>query len=174
MTDTVATPAPLLPAPVQGATVGDPSATAARLERVAGLLLRRLRPTRPGDLTRSQASLLATVRDHGPLSLSALAALEVVQAPTASRAVDTLVQRDLLRREVDAVDHRRHVIALAPGAADLLDRRSREAVRVLAARLDGLGDDDRVAVMAALPALEGLVDDLGASTADRDTLTSDV
>lgn len=163
MTGPVAAPAPV-DTPVQGATVGDDSAcdAAARLERVAGMLLRRLRPTRPGDLTRSQASLLATVRDHGPLSLAELAALEVVQAPTASRAVDALVQRDLLRRETDPTDHRRHLIALAPGAADLLARRSREAVRVLAARIDDLGSTDRDAVTAALPALEGLVDDLAA------------
>lgn len=135
--------------------------SAARLERAAGLLLRRLRATRPGDLTRSQSSLLGSVRDHGPLSLATLAALEAVQAPTASRAVDLLVRRGLLRRETDPADHRRQVIELAGDAAGLLERRSRVAVTALAAELDGLTDADRAAIIAALPALENLVAGFG-------------
>ncbi|MHA3704322.1 MarR family winged helix-turn-helix transcriptional regulator, partial [Jatrophihabitans sp. YIM 134969] len=140
----------------------EPTVTAARLERVAGLLLRRLRPTRPGDLTRSQSSMLATVRDHGPLSLAALAELEAVQPPTASKAVELLAQRGLLRREVDPADHRRQLIELAGGAADLLERRSRDAVTALSAELATLSPDRRSAIVTALPALEELVRDFGA------------
>lgn len=140
---------------------GSAAGPAARPERAAGLLLRRLRATRPGDLTRSQSSLLSSVRDHGPLSLADLAALEAVQAPTASRAVDLLVRRGLLRRETDPADHRRQVIDLAGDAADLLDRRSRVAVTALATELDELPAADRAAIVAALPALENLVAGFG-------------
>jgi DNA-binding MarR family transcriptional regulator len=130
----------------------------AALRLVVGRLARQLRRHAVGGLTASQYSALATVERAGPIRLAALAEREGVSAPTLSRIVARLEQDGYVERRGDPADGRSSLMAAtAPGRAALRKIR-RERTALLARGLAALGDDERRAVAAALPALEQLAD----------------
>lgn len=130
----------------------------AALRLVVGRLARQLRRHAVGGLTASQYSALATVERAGPIRLAALAEREGVSAPTLSRIVARLERDGYVERRGDPADGRSSLMAAtAPGRAALRKIR-RERTALLARGLAGLGDDERRAVAAALPALEHLAD----------------
>jgi MarR family transcriptional regulator, organic hydroperoxide resistance regulator len=62
---------------------------------------------RPLDLTPSQAEVIRVLRDHGPLTLTALGELLVCETGNSpSRLVDRLVARGLVQRDTDPDDRR--------------------------------------------------------------------
>ena len=62
---------------------------------------------RPLDLTPSQAEVLRVLRDHGPMTLTALGDLLVCETGNSpSRLVERLVARGLVQRDQDPVDRR--------------------------------------------------------------------
>jgi DNA-binding MarR family transcriptional regulator len=68
---------------------------------------------RPLDLTPSQAEVLRVLRDHGPLTLTALGELLVCETGTSpSRLVDRLVARGLVQRDTDPADRRSLALSL--------------------------------------------------------------
>lgn len=69
-----------------------------------------------GELSMSQSLAVMAVKDHGPLSITGLAELLAVSAPSASAMVDRLVERGLLTREPDPDDRRRVQVRLSPEA----------------------------------------------------------
>ena len=130
----------------------------AALRLVVGRLARQLRRHAVGGLTASQYSALATVERAGPIRLAALAEREGVSAPTLSRIVARLERDGYVERRGDPADGRSSLMAAtAPGRAALRKIR-RERTALLARGLASLGDDERRAVAAALPALERLAD----------------
>jgi DNA-binding MarR family transcriptional regulator len=131
---------------------------AARLRRAVARLSRRLRRPGLGELTQSQLSALATVSWCMPVRLGDLATREGVSASTLSRLVDSLVERGMVIRVRDPDDARSSLVsATADGLAFLEDLR-RNGTTLIDAGLRSLGDMDRAAVLAALPALERLAD----------------
>jgi DNA-binding MarR family transcriptional regulator len=134
------------------------SDAAARLRRAVARLSRRLRRPGLGELTQSQLSALATVSWCMPVRLGDLATREGVSASTLSRLVDSLVERGMVIRVRDPDDARSSLVsATADGLAFLEDLR-RNGTTLIDAGLRSLGDMDRAAVLAALPALERLAD----------------
>jgi DNA-binding MarR family transcriptional regulator len=134
------------------------SDAAARLRRAVARLSRRLRRPGLGELTQSQLSALATVSRCMPVRLGDLAIREGVSASTLSRLVDSLVERGMVSRVRDPDDARSsRVSATADGLAFLEDLR-RNGTTLIDGGLRSLGDADRAAVLAALPALERLAD----------------
>ncbi|HEX4754798.1 MAG TPA: MarR family transcriptional regulator [Candidatus Dormibacteraeota bacterium] len=134
------------------------SEAAARLRRAVARLSRRLRRPGLGELTQSQLSALATVSRCMPVRLGDLATREGVSASTLSRLVDSLVERGMVTRVRDPDDARSsQVSATADGLAFLEDLR-RNGTTLIYGGLRSLGDTDRGAVLAALPALERLAD----------------
>jgi MarR family transcriptional regulator, organic hydroperoxide resistance regulator len=68
---------------------------------------------RPLDLTPSQAEVLRVLRDHGPLTLTALGELLVCETGNSpSRLVDRLVSRGLVQRDPNPVDRRSLALSL--------------------------------------------------------------
>jgi DNA-binding MarR family transcriptional regulator len=134
-------------------------ATRARL--VVLRLARRLRRTADGGLTATQLSALATIEIRGPLRLGDLAAHEGIAPPTVSRLVDHLEGAGLVRRTTDARDGRSFLVALTPAGEGLLAQLRSTGTKLLEAAMASLDDDDRAALVAAVPLLERLLDALG-------------
>lgn len=97
--------------------------------RLRSEILRRRAPDGglpPDELTTPQALALRTVVVEGPLRVGVLATALGVSVATASRTVDALVARDLVRRESDASDARAvRVAATVRGRREHALRRER-------------------------------------------------
>ncbi|MCF8589033.1 MarR family transcriptional regulator [Gordonia sp. HY285] len=118
------------------------------------LALRRNSPIT--DLSAAQASALATISDHGPMRMGALADREGVRMPTATNLVDVLARDGLVTRDPDPDDRRAVVIALTDeGQTIIRDVRTRRD-DVVASALAQLSDEQLAALAAAAPALRDL------------------
>ena len=134
------------------------SDAAARLRRAVARLSRRLRRPGLGELTQSQLSGLATVSRCMPVRLGDLATREGVSASTVSRLVDSLVERGMVIRVRDPDDARSSLVSATADGLAFLDDLRRNGTTLIDGGLRSLGDTDRAAVLAALPALERLAD----------------
>ena len=119
-------------------------------------LARRLRQERGTDLSANQLSVLGTLRRHGPLTPSALAAAEGVRPPSMTRTIACLADRDLVRRQAHPADGRQVIVVLSEHGEQLLadERRRRDAW--LARRIRELDPADREILRRAAAVLEGL------------------
>jgi DNA-binding MarR family transcriptional regulator len=133
--------------------------TAARLRLVMMRLARALRHQGTTALSPSQVSALASVDECGPLRISALAALESVGAPVATRVVASLEELDLLKRTDDPEDKRASLVELSDHGRDVLAALWIERTIGLSSRMGRLTPTERGRLEAALPALEKLVRD---------------
>jgi DNA-binding MarR family transcriptional regulator len=127
------------------------------LARISRLLDRQSR----GDaLTRTQASVLATVARLGSVRLSELADVEGVNPTMLSRIVAKLEDGGLLHRNPDPDDRRAaRVQCTDVGRAEHLRLRT-QRTQLLSARLATLPDAHAAELLAALSALESLADQL--------------
>jgi DNA-binding MarR family transcriptional regulator len=144
-------------------TVTEPPPTvdselATRLRLAVGRLARRIRLA-TNDIPPLQLSALATLDKHGPLRSGELAAREAVTAPTMTRVLSSLAERGLVIREPDPTDARSVRVSLSPAGVETLARIRSERTALLGARVARLTDEQRAAIVAALPALESLVED---------------
>jgi MarR family transcriptional regulator, organic hydroperoxide resistance regulator len=119
---------------------------------------------RPLGLTPSQAEVLRVLRDHGPLTLSALGGLLVCETGNSpSRLVDRLVAQGLIQRDTDPKDRRYLTLSLTAEGREL-SRRVVAAENVLHKAIDdlvaGQAVDQTIATLrvlaAAFPAGEAL------------------
>jgi DNA-binding MarR family transcriptional regulator len=133
--------------------------TAARLRLVLLRLSRALRHQGSTVLSPSQVSALASVDEFGPLRISALASLESVGAPVATRVVASLEELGLLTRTEDADDKRASLVALSEHGRSVLSALWSERTLGMSSRLERLTPAERARVEAALPALEKLARD---------------
>jgi DNA-binding MarR family transcriptional regulator len=78
---------------------------------------------RPLGVTPSQAEVLRVLREHGPLTLSALGGLLVCETGNSpSRLVDRLVAQGLVQRDTDPDDRRYLALSLTPEGLSLSKR----------------------------------------------------
>jgi DNA-binding MarR family transcriptional regulator len=133
--------------------------TAARLRLVMMRLARALRHQGTTVLSPSQVSALASVDECGPLRISALAALESVGAPVATRVVASLEELDLLKRTDDPEDGRASLVELSDHGREVLAALWTERTIGLSSRMERLTSAERSRLEAALPALEKLTRD---------------
>jgi DNA-binding MarR family transcriptional regulator len=131
---------------------------AARLRIAVARLSRRIRLD-TNDVPPLQLSTLASIEQHGPLRLGELAVRESVTAPTMTRVLAALDERGLIVRSPDPDDARSTRVALSEAGAQVLRDVRSQRTALLDARLARLTDEQRAAVVAALPALEALVTD---------------
>ena len=133
--------------------------TAARLRLVMLRLSRALRHQGSTVLSPSQVSALSSVDEFGPLRISALATLESVGAPVATRVVASLEELDLLTRTEDPDDKRASLVELSEHGRTVLNTLVSERTIGMRTRLERLTPAERARVDAALPALEKLARD---------------
>lgn len=132
-----------------------------RLRIALGRISRFLdRQSRGNQLTRTQASVLATVTRLGPIRLSELAEIEGVNPTMLSRIVAKLEDAGLFRRRPDPADGRAALVEVTDaGHAEQLRLRA-ERTELLDTRIAALPPARAAELLAALPALESLADEL--------------
>jgi DNA-binding MarR family transcriptional regulator len=133
---------------------------AAQLRLALGRLNRLLRVRAASGLTPSQSSIIATLAAAGPLYLGELARREAVTAPSASRAVDRLVELGLVQRTADRDDARRHAVALTQQGREAAANSDDAATRLLAEALYRRTNIESLTLQRALPVLQAVITDL--------------
>ena len=108
------------------------------------------------ELSRTAASVLASLRDGGPQRITALAASEAVAQPTMTTLVGRLERDGLVARGGDPDDARAVLVSLTPEGLIRLKRIREARAAAIDARLAELDPDEREALAAAMPALEKL------------------
>src|SRR3954468_1755603 len=108
------------------------------------------------DMSRTAASVLATLRDTGPRRITELAAAEAVAQPTVTTLVARLERDGLVRRAADPADARAVLVHLTDEGRERLARMRANRAAVLDARLAALTPAERTALECALPALDKL------------------
>jgi DNA-binding MarR family transcriptional regulator len=137
--------------------------TAARLRVAIGTLSRRLRTTAAGSeagMTPTKISVLLAVVRGGPIRLSELGSAEGLNPTMLSRIVSKLVEAGLMERTSDHGDRRAAWVDATAAGRRLAERMRRERTAAVNAALEGLTPEDRLQLERALPALEGLAEQL--------------
>jgi DNA-binding MarR family transcriptional regulator len=131
------------------------------LRTALGRVSRRLRHTRShGALSPSQWEVLTTVARRGRVRFSELAEGEGLNPTMLSRIAAKLEGDGLVRRVQDEDDGRVAHLAVTPAGRRLHAAVRAERTDALQVALDRLGERDRRALAAALPALESLAEAL--------------
>lgn len=137
------------------------------VEQVTDLLVALARARRwlsrltdqPGPLGASGVSALAEIVKSGPLRLGDLAARERITPPTLSRIVAHLVDQGYVERRPDPDDARAGLVAATRAGRELLKGVRSRRIAELTARLARLTEEERTALLAAVPALRRLLDE---------------
>jgi DNA-binding MarR family transcriptional regulator len=133
------------------------AASAARLRAATARLTRRLRQSATGELTLTQLSALGTLQASGPIRLNELASREGISASTISKLIDVLERDAFVERSPDAGDGRASRVAITAAGIAVLEDLRRNGALLIDRALGALDASDRMALTAALPALERLV-----------------
>jgi DNA-binding MarR family transcriptional regulator len=117
-------------------------------------LFRSLSP--PDGLSLTAAATLATLERGGASRLTWLASREGVTQPAMTQLIGRLQDSGLVRRDADPDDGRVVRVSLTDAGREVLARRRAVRAERLAVIMAGLGEDDRDALAAALPAMDAL------------------
>lgn len=135
----------------------------ARLRGVIPRLARQFNETSTGEgLTPTQYSVLALVRVRGPLGLAELTELEGLNPTMLSRIVKVLDERGLIRRMPDPSDNRAARVEVTPAGEQVHERVRQQRTDVLAECLERLPAPTGELLLAAVPAMEALAEELKA------------
>jgi DNA-binding MarR family transcriptional regulator len=125
-------------------------------QRVAAIWWRLTREV-PSNLSRTAASVLASLRQDGPQRVTSLAAREHVAQPSMSVVVRRLCSRGLVERLDDPADKRACRITITPAGAQVLRDRAEARSLWLSSRLERLSAEDRATLLDALKLLDTLM-----------------
>ncbi len=132
----------------------DPAAAADRIHSAAIRLLRYVRrEDQASGLSAPQLSVLSVLVFQGPQTMSELAAIEQVRAPTMSKLVADLERRGLIERSADRDDGRISRISASRKGRALLEEGKRRRLARLVAALSKLKPAEIASVAAAADAL---------------------
>ena len=135
----------------------DPDSVVGLADRLHSVAIRLLRRARREDaamgLPPAQASVLSVLVFGGARTLSALADVEQVKAPTMTRIVDALERAGLAQRLPDADDRRKLSIAATTAGIRLMQQGRSRRVKALAQLLADLDRDERATLDSAIALL---------------------
>lgn len=143
--------------PLDAPVAVDEAEIAARLRLSATRLARRLRQEAGTGLTPSQLSALATVSNHGPLTLGALADIERVAPPSITKVITKLEADGLVQRIPDPTDGRVSRVRVTRVGQALIEETRRRKTTWLTDRIRELDAGAQAQLAAALDALDALV-----------------
>jgi DNA-binding MarR family transcriptional regulator len=127
------------------------------LARIARLVDRQV----SGDgMTRTQLSVLGTIARLGPLGIGELADIEGLNPTMLSRVLGKLEASGLVVRSAAEADRRAVRVQTTPAGRSLQQRLRRQRSQLVAERLTGLPQGQAEQLLAALPALETLAEQL--------------
>ncbi len=129
---------------------------AARLRLAVTRLARQLRQTSDSDLSPTQSAVLATLANHGPVTLGELAELERVASPTITKVTGILHERGLVEKLTDPDDRRFVRVELTAEGRALVERSRARKTAWLARQLQGLPPGDLERLAGAADVLEHL------------------
>ena len=133
--------------------LSDVSALAVSIDQLA----RWLRRQAPQTMSLSALSVLARLDADGPLRVSDLTEREALTQPGMTVLVNRLSDAGYAERVPDPTDRRAALVRLTDGGRAVLTERRDARARILRDRLAQLSEHDRDLLMAALPAIERLV-----------------
>ena len=93
-------------------------------------------------LTEQQWRILRVLQENGPLDATNLAFKTGLLAPSVTRIVQTMTEKELVSRIADENDRRRQVIHLLPEGLGILERNLEEAVGITEGFREVLGKKD--------------------------------
>jgi DNA-binding MarR family transcriptional regulator len=137
--------------------------TASRLRVAIARLSRRLRVTAAGSeagLTPTRISVLLTVVRQGPIRLADLALTESLNPTMLSRVISDLAGAGLVERMSDDSDRRAAWVEVTDAGRQVAEKMRQERTDALNRALEGLSAHERSLIERALPALEGLANQL--------------
>jgi DNA-binding MarR family transcriptional regulator len=138
--------------------------TVIRLRRVVLGLARQLNAaSREEGLTPTQASVLGITTSRGPLSLAELTEIEGINPTMLSRVIGKLDSFGLIKRLRNPDDFRAALVEVTPAGQHMQERISAQRSAVISECVAGLPAEQEAALVAALPALEHLAEDLRAT-----------
>jgi DNA-binding MarR family transcriptional regulator len=138
-----------------------PEAVASELRLVIGRIARTLRRAhKSGDLTLSQASVLARLVGEGATSPGVLAEEEVVSPQAMGSTLAALEERRLVSRRGDAADGRRVLMSVTDAGRELIADRRSESVQLIARALEGYTAAELKRLADVLPLLNQLAERL--------------
>lgn len=132
----------------------DVKALAAELDR----LMHWLRRNTPQAVSASSITALDRLATEGPLRVSELAAREAISQPGVTVLVHRLAEAGYAERVPDPTDRRATLVRITEAGRAVLSERLAVRAKALRARLAELDDADQQLLLAALPAIERLVD----------------
>ena len=139
------------------ATQEGPDEIAARFHDRFARLTRQLRHLElPPGMTAERLSTLAAIEKRGPISVTALADLEMVRPATMSRMVSALVDAGLARRLEDKDDGRGVLVMSTAKGKRSFQRAHQKRLEQLAAALKDLAPEQLDAMRSAADALDRL------------------
>ena len=128
---------------------------APQVHKAFSRLSRRLRAVDlPYGLTNERLSTLAAIGDHEPISISALAEVEIVTVPTMSRMVDALETEGFVRRRDDKFDSRSVLISTTAKGKRAYQRATHQSLSHLKGALNTLAPEQLVIIRTMLSALD--------------------
>jgi Transcriptional regulators len=111
--------------------------------RTADMLFDQIgRLLRPLNVSAAGGLVLGILRDHGPLSPSALSDRLIVTRATVTGVVDSLEQRGFARRSANPADRRGLVVEITPAGLEVLGKLRTLVHRNEKAWLDGFSEPD--------------------------------
>lgn len=141
------------------ATMPTPDETAelaGRLRLAVTRLARQLRQTSDSDLSPTQSAVLATLANHGPVTLGELAELERVASPTITKVTGILQERGLVEKVPDPTDRRFVRVDLTTEGHALVERSRARKTAWLTRQLQGLPPEELERLAGAADVLEHL------------------
>ncbi len=141
---------------------------APQVHKAFSRLSRRLRAVDlPYGLTNERLSTLAAIGDHEPISISALAEVEIVTVPTMSRMVDALEAEGFVRRRDDKLDSRAVLVSTTAKGRRAYQRATQQSLRHLKGTLSTLQPEQVAAIRTLLSSLDGSLLSEQASEVER-------
>jgi DNA-binding MarR family transcriptional regulator len=136
----------------------DVGEVAAALRVSIGLLLRRMRQSRPeGELTLPESSALTRLDRGGPATASELARLEQISPQSMGATLGALEARGLIERRADPADGRRAVLSVTGAGQQVLkDKRNARTEQLARALSSGFTPAELRQLKTAAPLLERL------------------
>ncbi|MFE3293522.1 MarR family winged helix-turn-helix transcriptional regulator [Rhodococcus sp. NPDC059234] len=113
-----------------------------------------------GGLTRTQLSVLGTVARLGPLGAGAVAEVEGLNPTMLSRVIGKLEADGLLSRSADPGDRRAVLVQVTAAGEELHQRLRRERTSLFTEALTRLPHTQTESLLAALPAVEALAEQM--------------
>ncbi|MGL4305465.1 MAG: MarR family winged helix-turn-helix transcriptional regulator [Mycobacteriaceae bacterium] len=110
------------------------------------------------ELTPTQASVMLTLRDHGPIRMGELAEREFVQLPTATSVISRLEKLGLVNRQPDTTDRRAVVVDLTASGSEAIIQTIAKRNDLLCSLLTGLSEEDRAKLSQAISPLTRLLE----------------